>query len=489
MLLRPGETCWRIERADRVAVIVDAADYFATVRSAMMQARHSIVLVGWDFDTRIMLAHDDDGSAPRRLGRFLSWLVNTRPGLRIHMLKWDLGTLKAVGRGTTPLFILDWITDKRIAFRLDGAHPTSSAHHQKVVVIDDAVAFCGGIDMTADRWDTSEHLDDDPRRRRPTTGRRYPPWHDATTAVDGAAARALGDLARDRWKRATGEDLPEPAVGSDIWPEGLKPTFENVDVGLSRTFPPFGDATGVHEIEALYLAAIAAARRTIYIESQYFASRKIAEAMAARLREPDGPEIVVINPEVADGWLEEAVMGSSRARLLRVIGAADAAGRFRMYTPVTSGGNPIYVHAKIMLVDDRLLRVGSSNLNNRSMGFDTECDLSLEAGPDDRDVAAGILALRDRLLAEHLGVSSADIAAAMAKAGGALIPAIEALRSGGRSLKPFEPPDVPDLAEEAMGENELLDPERPARQWWRLRRLWRAVVPWAGRHLPSARRT
>ena len=168
-LLRPGETCWRIERANRLAVIVDAADYFATIRNAIHAARHTVMLIGWDFDTRISLDRPDRTSeVPNKLGRFLNWCVAQRPDLRIYVLRWDLGTIYALGRGSTPLVILDWMSDERIRFKLDGAHPTGSAHHQKIVVIDDAVAFCGGIDMTADRWDTREHLDDNPERVRPT---------------------------------------------------------------------------------------------------------------------------------------------------------------------------------------------------------------------------------------------------------------------------------------------------------------------------------
>ncbi|ODN72001.1 phospholipase D-like domain-containing protein [Methylobrevis pamukkalensis] len=405
-LLRPGETCWQIARADRVAVIVDAADYFATVRTAMQNARHSVLLIGWDFDTRIKLDRPDRASkAPNKLGKLLSWVVRQRPDLRVYVLRWDLATIQTLGRGTTPLFILDWMTDKRIRFRLDGAHPAGSAHHQKIVVIDDTLAFCGGIDMTGDRWDTREHLDDNPDRVRPTTRRRYDPWHDVSTAVDGEVARALGDLARERWKRATGEDIAPPPPMDSAWPDGLEPSFRNVDVAVSRTAPEHEERKGIHEIEALYLAAIAAAKRTIYIESQYFASRKIAEAIAARLGEADGPEIVVINPETANGWLEEGVMGSSRARLLDLVEKADRHGRFRIYTPVTAGRKPIYVHAKVMVVDDRLLKVGSSNLNNRSLGFDTECDLTIEARPgasDEADLRRSITALRNDLLAEHL---------------------------------------------------------------------------------------
>jgi phospholipase D1/2 len=483
-LLRPGETCWRIERADRLAVIVDAADYFAIVRAVVRDARHSVLLIGWDFDTRIALDRPgDNATVPNRLGRLLTWVVRQRPDLRVHVLRWDLAAIKGLGRGSTSLVILNWMTNKRIRFRLDGAHPTGSAHHQKIVVVDDALAFCGGIDMTADRWDTRAHLDDDPARVRPTTKRRYGPWHDVSTAVDGAAARALGDLARERWKRATGEDIEPPPLRQDAWPEGLEPTLRDVDVALSRTAPEYDGRQGVHEIEALYLAAIAAARSTLYIESQYFASRKIAEAMASRLREPDGPEIIVINPETADGWLEEEVMGSARLRLLELIREADHGHRFRLYTPVTAGRQPIYVHAKVMIVDDRLLKVGSSNLNNRSLGFDTECDLSVEmvpGGRDDRATGPAIVRLRNDLLSEHLGVEIAVLEQAIERAGGSLIGAIEDLRSDGRSLVPFEPSEAEVSGDSVLAENQILDPERPSSRWKGLRRALRRVRKAAG---------
>jgi phospholipase D1/2 len=470
-ILRTGETCWKIGRAGRFTVIIDAAGYFAAVRAAVLKASHSAMFIGWEFDTRITLDPREgagEGDAPNRLGAFLDWVVERRPDLRIHVLQWDLGMIETLGRGSTPIAILDWMTSARIRFKLDSAHPPGAAHHQKIVVIDDALAFCGGIDMTADRWDTREHLDDDPHRRRPTTRRRYGPWHDVTTAVDGAAARALGELARERWQRATGEAIPACPPAGDLWPEGLAPLLTDVDVAISRTAPEYEDRGAVREIEALYLEAIARARRVLYIESQYFAARRIAEAMAERLRRPDAPEIVVVNPETAGGWLEEAVMGASRARLLALVRSADRHDSFRIYTPVAAGGTPIYVHAKVLVMDDRLLRVGSSNLNNRSLGYDTECDLSVEAvqGAENEETLRGrIESLRNDLLAEHLGVARAAVEAALRRSEGRLIPAIESLRGAGRSLVPFDQPDLTGVGEAVFAENELLDPERPARRW------------------------
>ncbi len=487
-VLRPGDTCWRIETADRLSVIVDAADYFAVLREVMQKARHSVIMIGWEFDTRITLdPREDRGEVPSRLGEFLSWLVRRRPGLDVCLLQWDVGVLGTLARGSTPLRLADWLIGRKIRLKLDHAHPSGAAHHQKIIVIDDVLAFCGGIDATADRWDTQDHSDDSPYRVRPTTKRPYGPWHDATVAVSGEAARALGELARTRWEHATGERIAAPPAAPQIWPEGLDPLLRDSEVAISRTQPAHAGREEIHEIESLYLAIIAATRRTLYIESQYFASRLLAEAIATRLAEPEGPEVVVVNPESAQGWLEEAAMGSARARLLAIVRNADVHGRFRLYTPVTDRGNAIYVHAKIVVMDDRLMRVGSSNLNNRSLGFDTECDLSVEAlrgGPDEADRRARIGGLRNRLLAEHLGVAPTTVKRAIDTTGGSLIDAIEALRGPGRSLVPFEPPEFGVAADALLRENDLLDPELPAHRWrrGRLRRLRQRIF---GRMQPS----
>ncbi|MFD1331731.1 phospholipase D-like domain-containing protein [Methylopila musalis] len=470
-VLVPGDTCWRIARADRFAVIVDAADYYRAAKRAILSARRSVMLVGWDFDSRIEL---EPGGAtiegPNRLGPFLKFVADRRPEVHIRLLKWNLSLIETLGRGETPIYLLQWMMRKNITLKMDAEHPPIAAHHQKIVVIDDTLAFCGGIDMTLGRWDTREHRAHDERRRSPW-GRALPPWHDATTCVDGEAALALGDIARERWRRATGETLEPASCGEeecDPWPERLSPTLTGVDVGVARTVGAFNGQTQIVEVEKLTLAAIAAAKRTLYVESQYFASRAVAEAMARRLAEPDGPEIVVVNPESQDGWLEEATMGAARAKLMRMVRRADVHDRFRIFWPATPEGEPIYVHAKILAVDDRLIRVGSSNLNNRSMGFDTECDLAIEAGEDDEDLRAAIARLRDDLLAEHLGAAPEEVAAAIDREG-SLIRAIETLAGEGRRLVPLEAREVGEI-EDALSETDLVDPERPPGLWRRLRR-------------------
>jgi phosphatidylserine/phosphatidylglycerophosphate/cardiolipin synthase-like enzyme len=346
----------------------------------------------------------------------------------------------------------------RIHTKLDGHHPHGASHHQKIVVIDDCFAFCGGIDMTGERWDTSEHRDDDPGRHLPN-GKPYKPWHDATCALKGPVAAALGGLARERWHRAGGMPLEPITIQSDCWPDTLEPQFRDIPVTIARTAPKMDDSPEIREIEAQFVSHIAAARHHIYAESQYFASRRIAEAIAQRLDEPDGPEIVIINPNEAQGWLEPLAMDTARARLVQALRARDTHSRLRIYHPFTAKGEAIYVHAKVMIVDGTSLRVGSANMNNRSMGLDTECDVLVETAgrPDDEATVAWI---RNRLIAEHLGVTIEQVAERFA-ATGSLIETIEGLCGPGRSLRPYEVPDLPAI-EEWLADNKVLDPESPS---------------------------
>jgi phosphatidylserine/phosphatidylglycerophosphate/cardiolipin synthase-like enzyme len=461
-VLEPGRNCWRIERAEKARLIVDAADYYATLRQAMLTAEKRIMLIGWDFDARVRIGpRRNPTGAPSTIGRFVLWLNRHRPDLQVYLLRWDVGSLKALFRGTTPITVARWAMHKRIHVRLDGAHPFGASHHQKIVVIDDSLAFCGGIDITSHRWDTREHLDDDPRRIGPRR-ERYGPWHDATMALSGPAARALDELARYRWRCATGETLPEVRRSSPGWPRELQPHFENIDVALARTCPAYGDAEEAHEIEALYLDMIARAKRRVYMEGQYFASGLIAEAIVRRLQEPDGPEFVLVSPEQAHGWLEQVAMDTARSRLFKAVKQYDRYDRFQIYMPYTAGGKPIYVHAKIMIVDEEMLRVGSSNLNNRSLRLDTECDLVIDTAlAANAGSGEQIGALRNDLIAEHVGVTVDEVSRALAEKK-SLIGAIRMLCQAGhgRTLRPYEPPELTQVGA-FLAENELLDPNGP----------------------------
>ncbi|MGP4055106.1 phospholipase D-like domain-containing protein [Mycobacterium sp. 4D054] len=459
-LLVPGTTCWQTARAGRFTPIVDGADYLVAVKAAMLRAERRIMLIGWDLDSRT--AFEPTGptlSGPDHLGLFLHWLLCSRRHLQVYLLKSNLRLLPAFDGfwfGVAPVALLNQITSSRLHFAVDGARPTGAVHHQKIVVVDDAVAFCGGIDLTVGRWDTRAHLPDDPGRR--TAGQPYGPRHEVAAAVDGPAARVLAEQARDRWRAATGRALPPVSPREPVWPHGLRPALRDVEVGVARTLPTLPGRPEVREVEALDFAGIAAAKTVIYLENQYLAARGLAEALAARLREPDGPEVVIVLPRSSESRLEKQSMDSARERLLRMLWDADEHGRLGVYWPAVKGGQSVYVHSKVMVVDDRLLRIGSSNLNNRSLGFDSECDVALEAPPTGSDkVRRHIVDTRDALVAEHLGVQPAEFRREALRRG-SFLAAIDALRGSGRSLRKFTEFMVSADAS-PLAENELMDPD------------------------------
>ncbi|MBR0667656.1 phospholipase [Roseomonas hellenica] len=472
-VLRPGETCWRVEAADRVALLLDCADYFAAARQAMLRARHSILLLGWDFDPRTRLQQYPTIAAdglPVAIGELLNALAARRPALDIRVLVWDMSPLIAIGRDMSPRRAASWFRDGLVRYRLTAA-TAGACHHQKLLVIDDAIAFCGGGDFAIDRWDTPRHPDRDPRRRQPS-GEEHPPRHEVMALVDGAAAAALGKLARRRWQDETGERPPSlsAAIG-DPWPDAAPPDLLAVPrIGIARTMSP-PDGQAVRENEPLHLACIAAARRCIYLENQYFSSSRVAAALAARLAEPDGPEIILMLSRQSPSFFDRMTMDAPRDTLVARLQAADRHGRFHAYTPVTAGGRAITVHSKVTIIDDRMLRVGSSNLNNRSGGYDTECDLLIEApvGPEGGRIEAAIRNFRNRLIAHFLGVDTVTMGR-LATQAGSLAQAIETLDAGGHGrLRRLAPRCRPGLLGRLVAHLHLGDPHGVEDAW----RPWR----------------
>lgn len=463
--VEPG--VWRYAKVDRASLIIDAEDYFALMQRAMLNATHRIFLVGWDFDTRIHLTlgrrwfqRPFRRQYPRRLGSFLMWLARHREGLEIRVLKWSLGIFRFLTRGYMLVDILRMASYRAITFKFDTHHPVACSHHQKIAVLDDKLAVCGGIDMTQERWDTREHREHDRRRMKPGW-RRYDPWHDVTMMFEGEAAATLAALARARWVRAGGKPFPPVEIpDASLWPEGLSVQFENVEIGIARTRAEYDGFPEVTEIETLMLSQIARAERFIYMENQYLTSRKIADALAARLKEDDPPEIVIVHPETAEGWLEQQAMDHARNTIAKALAEVDHANRFGLFVAY-SGETPIYIHAKLAIFDDTILRVGSANLNNRSMGLDSECDVFIDcARPGNAHACDGIAALRYSLLAEHCGMEEDEVRRVLDEDPSMLKFIGSYGKRNVRQLRRFVPPKD-DTVAKTLADSELLDPERP----------------------------
>ena len=461
-LFKPGRNCCRLASARRATLLVDGEAYFRTFAEAALRATRTIVILGWDFhsQTCLHLCQDARGlCVPDLLGDFLNFLAERTPALRIFILAWDAPV--GFGRGREPRVGSPggWKPHPHIVFHYDSNCPLGGALHQKIVVVDGALAFCGGTDLTLGRWDTPAHAWADAQRTNVGEKEPYGPVHDVMLAVDAAAARALQSVAAARWRDATGRRLPIARTAADPWPESLGVMFSDIDVAVARTVPVGIGREEVREVEALYLDMIAAAQRYIYIENQYFTAKTVGDALAARLAEPRGPDIIVVSRLDSAGWLEAPTMAALRTVLLHKLRDADACGRFSAWYPDSPGQPCCDVHSKLMIVDDEWLRVGSANCANRSMGLDTECDLVLEAGGNP-SLRAAIAGARNALLAEHLGVSLPDIREALTLTR-SVSGTVRALANRtGRTLRRFEQLDEPSPAVIAIA-NGIADPNHP----------------------------
>lgn len=472
-ILRPGSNCWRLARADLLSFIVDSADYYEALANVFARARRSVLIVGWDLDPRVRLRRDQD--RPQRLEDCLRHAVQHQRSLRVRVLEWDFAFAYTTHDRPMPLFARRWSHHRRIDVRTDGSQPLGAALHRKLVVIDDGLAFVGGMDLTSGRWDTREHRVEDARRIE-DSGAAHGPFHDVHAALSGPAARLVGDIARACWLQATGDAVPPVEEGDRlIWPANLRPDLERVELGVARTASNLEGGPGVREIERLYLDFIAAARRWLYIESQYLTSVTLARAIARRLEEPDGPEVLVILPRDSAGWLEQGTMDVLRTRVLRRLRRHDRHGRLGVFYPVAADGStPIYVHSKLLIADDELMRLGSANISNRSMGLDAECDIAVEA-TGDRAVGAAIRGLREHLMAEHLGIPVARLREVVDETD-SLLSAVEMCSGTGRGLRPLAR-EAAEFLVEALPDHSLLDPEEPI-----------DITRWIRHYLPAATR-
>lgn len=480
-ILALGRNVWKIAEAKRFSFLIDADAFFRAFVEAIDEAKVQVVIVGWDTDSRTPLPNPGLEHRSHKselwLAQFLEEQLLKKPRLSIHILSWNFSFIYQFEREFLSGVKFNRFPRERLRFVLDCEHPPLASQHQKIIVVDDQLAFCGGLDLTQRRWDTQDHLGFD-RRRVDSDGYCYGPFHDVQACVDGEAARALGSLVRTRWLMATGEKLPQPHHTSEIWPKSAPISLHHVGVGISRTQPPRFDtqfareaSLPAFEVERLWIDGIRRARRFIYIENQYFTSPLLAKSLARRLADPDGPEIIMVLPRDQTGWIEESTMGLLRSNALRIIERADRFNRFRCYYPIVPGLGAGYVkvHSKVMIIDDEYVRIGSANMNNRSLGVDSECDISVE-DHDREDVKQAISRLRWQLIAEHLGVDP-ECVLERERETGSLVQTVESLRGGERTFVALHP-TVPEWLTYFAPPPQWIDPLLPfAIRRWFARRL------------------
>jgi phospholipase D1/2 len=380
-----------------------------------------VLLAGWQFDTDACLLRGEEAEhapLPVTLLAYLDALCQRNPALRIYVLAWDFHAVFALEREWMQQWRFQWLTSERLQFLFDSHHVDGGAHHQKFVVIDGQLSFLGGLDLCDHRWDDRSHHDPNPLRV--SRGAPHRPFHDVQAYVASTELGArLTELFGARWRAAGGEPLeltqPPPGPLSSYQPARATPLASR-RVALSRV-DPFGAPDGAancREITDLTLDAIQAARRLVYVETQYFSSQEIGRALAARLRDTSREplDVVLVLNEHAETVKEEIAVGLAQAKVIKELreAAAGSSNRLGIYftVPHTEPGvEPrvaTYIHSKLLIVDDCFFSVGSANLTNRSTSVDTELNLAVEVQGNDEELMRSIRAARRSLLAEHLGV-------------------------------------------------------------------------------------
>lgn len=426
-VLEEGVTCWALAGVERASVLVDAEAYYASFCAAALAARRYIYITGWQFDTQARLLRPEPERPPEHpieLVPFLSYLCERNVDLSIYITAWDYSVLYALER--------EWLQKLRFAFQSHErvhfeflAHPEAGGcHHQKLAIVDGEIAFIGGLDLCDSRWDTRRHLKADPRRID-VHGKPYKPFHDIQVALRGPVVEPLEQVFLEGWRRVRGKDPELSPPASVASPGAAAPEALERDQGLPlrarraavcRTEWGDSEQPGACEIQALLERAILGAERLIYIETQYFTSRALAEALFRRLSDPARSKLglVLVMPAGADSPKEDFVLGNRQRAIRRFV--ADAARhyghQFRLLMSTEStDAEPCpatFVHSKLLIVDDELITIGSANFTNRSMRVDHEVNVAwetrLEAPADAAQLSEDIRRLRASLLSEHAGV-------------------------------------------------------------------------------------
>ncbi|HSD81281.1 MAG TPA: phosphatidylserine/phosphatidylglycerophosphate/cardiolipin synthase family protein, partial [Solirubrobacteraceae bacterium] len=361
-------------------VLVDGAEVLPAIAEAIRGARRSVRVAGWAVTPHFALTRDEP---PAPLRELLADAADR--GVDVRVLLWAGAPLNAFapGRAAVREACRALAAGTRVRVVVDARERLLHCHHEKLVVVDDEVAFVGGVDLTdlgGDRWDTPGH---------PARGRLG--WHDVGTRLRGPVVADVAEHVDARWTAVTGEPL---AAVTRPGPAG------DVRVQLVRTVPERvyerpelrGGSFGILEA---YMRALRSACRLVYLESQFFWLPEAVELLAAKVRDPpaDDFRVVVLLPSKANNGEDD-----TRGMLAVLADADDGRGRFLPVTIDARTGRTVdrvYVHAKVGIVDDRWLTVGSANLNAHSFFNDTEVNVVA----CDPELAR---ATRLRLWSEHL---------------------------------------------------------------------------------------
>jgi phosphatidylserine/phosphatidylglycerophosphate/cardiolipin synthase-like enzyme len=371
--------------------MIDGAEALPMMARELSAARSHIHMTNWFLSPDFELVRGDKPVVLRHLLAELAERVDVR------ILVWAGAPL--------PLFqpsrrdvrdMRERLTkETRIQCELDAKERPMHCHHEKTIVIDDRVAFVGGIDLTyqsGDRFDSVHH-----------PARNAIGWHDATARIEGPAVADVAEHFRMRWHEVNGEQLAPvspPERAGDVELQIVRTVPERVYAAVPR---------GDFRILESYSRAIRSAQRFIYLENQFLWSPEIARLLREKLVNPPTPDfrVLMVLPSSPKSGNDD-----TRGVLAELIDADGDNGRILACALSARSGShadPIYVHAKVAIIDDRWVTLGSANLNEHSLFNDTEMNIVAHAP----ELA---LRTRQRLWSEHLELPADQIPASPTRA-------------------------------------------------------------------------
>ncbi|NDV92372.1 phospholipase [Alteromonas sp. 345S023] len=414
-IFKPGENCWVSSEARFATPLIDCANYYKALHSAIVKAKHSIFIIGWDIDSRIRLLRGEDeanSEAPSLVSDLLAWKAEQNPDMKIYLLRWDSSLAFFAQREMWAKEVWEEKTPDNVHTELDDTIPMGGSQHQKIVVVDDEIVFSGGMDVSTNRWDTRDHPVISDERKGPDG--EYAPLHDVQMVSSGPVVKDFAELVRWRWERVANEkpidmrDDADTSVSSSLpatWPSDYPPMFENIECALARTIPFMDEVEPAQEVRTMLLDLIEEAESFIYIENQFTTRQEIAEALNKRMKACPDLHVILVSSYEPKGKFECEAFWASRIEFKAILEKGIDPKRVRLtYSSIEDmQGRKAYkrIHSKVMTIDDKYLVIGSSNLSNRSMTLDTEIDVVLHGNSEHN--RKYIKEVRNDLLAEHTG--------------------------------------------------------------------------------------
>ncbi len=385
----PGHGLWASgdpppRRGNSLEVLIDGEEVLPAIARAIRRARSHVHIAGWSISPEFALSRGPDASSVHAL------LAEVARQAEVRVLLWAGAPFPVVrpDRRDVRRDRAALLERSGVRVALDPREHLIHCHHEKIIVVDDDIGFVGGLDLTdrdGDRYDDRDH---------PNRGKLG--WHDLAFRIRGPLLADVASHFLDRWRTVTGEHLAGPP---ELAPAG------NVEAQFVRTVPEgvYSFAPqGEFRILESYLRALRSAQNLIYIENQFLWAPEIVRLLADKLRQPPSPDfrLVVVLPSRANQGQED-----TRGMLQLLLDADRGAGRFAAST-ISAVGNDtverVYVHAKVAIVDDRWLTIGSANLNARGLFNDTEANIVTHDERLARDT-------RLRLWSEHLSCPIEEI--------------------------------------------------------------------------------